>query len=210
MSFRAFGRYRRAMRMMAASLVLGFIGLGCRHAAPQEPSKPAVVVPRPPEIKATNSDSGLMMLWQVQMNQASAEVARKNYARAALLCAEALKTAGQFGPGDARLTTNLVYLAGIYQTENKSDLAEQTFKEAVTSREQAVGTNDPSLVMPLDTLANFYYFAERRYDLATPLCLRILQLVENASPRDDAEVEKRARAVAAVYRVQGQYAQAEP
>ena len=64
--------------------------------------------------------------------------------------------------------------------------------------------------MPLDNLANFYYFAEHRYDLATPLCLRILQLVEKTSPRDDAEVEKRARAVAAVYRIQGQYAQAEP
>ena len=201
------GRRRWATRMVVAVIVLGFIGLGCRHVVSPAQSKSSEVPRRPP---ATSVDTYSELIWVEQMKNAAAALHQKNYALAEHNCVEALKTAGKFGPADARLTTNLVYLAGIYQTENKSELAEQTFKEAITSREKAVGTNDPSLVMPMDTLANFYYFAERRYDLATPLCLRILQLVESASPQDDAEVEQRARAVAAVYRIQGQYAQAEP
>jgi tetratricopeptide (TPR) repeat protein len=207
MNFHVSERYRMALRMMAAGLAIGFIGLGCRHIEPPAQSKSSEV-PRRPEATPVDNDS--VLIWEEQMKNAAGALHQKAYALAEHHCVEALKTAGKFGPADPHLTTNLVYLAGIYQMENKSDLAEQTFKEAIASREKAVGTNDPSLVIPLDTLANFYYFAEHRYDLATPLCLRILQIVENASPRDDAEVEKRARAVATVYRIQGQYAQAEP
>ena len=196
-----------AMRLLAAVMAIGFIGLGCRHVEPLAQSKSSEV-PRRPEAVPVDNDLGL--IWEEQMKNAAGALNQKAYAMAEHHCVEALKTAGKFGPADPRLTTNLVYLAGIYQTENKSDLAERTFKEAIASREKAVGTNDPSLVMPLENLANFYYFAERQYDLATPLCLRILQIVESASPRDDVEVEKRARAVATVYRIQSQYAQAEP
>lgn len=195
------------MRTMTAVLVLGFIGLGCKHVETAGPSKPAGVV-RPPEAILVGNDAGL--IWEEQMKNAAGALQRKAYVQAEQSCVEALKTAGQFDPTDARLTTNLVFLAGIYQTENKSNLAEQTFKAAIASREKAIGTNSPDLVMPVESLANFYYFAEHRYDLATPLCLRILRMVENASPRDDAEVEKRARAVATVYRIQAQYSQAEP
>ena len=193
--------------MIATALAIGFAGLGCRQVESPAQSKSGAG-PRPPEAAIVGNDAGL--IWEEQMKNAAGALHQKAYAQAEQNCIAALKTAGQFDPADARLTTNLVYLAGIYQTENKSDLAGQTFKAAVASCEKAVGTNSPDLVMPLESLANFYYFAEHRYDLATPLCLRILQIVENTSPRDDAEVEKRARAVAAAYRSQGQYAQAEP
>jgi tetratricopeptide (TPR) repeat protein len=196
-----------AVRMIAAVMAIGFIGLGCQHVEPPAKSKPGEVAPRP---EATSVDNGSVLIWEEQMKNAAAALNEKAFAMAEHHCLEALKTAGKFSPADPRLTTNLVFLAGIYQTQNKSDLAEQTFKEALASREQAVGTNNPDLVMPLENLANFYYFAKHRYDLATPLCLRILQIVEKASPRDDAEVEKRARAVATVYRDQQLYAQAEP
>ena len=207
MSFHGFGQYRMAARMIAAIMTIGFIGLGCRHVETRVQPKQSEV-PRRPQTTHIATDSRL--IWEVQMDNAVAALRRKDYPQAELSCTEALKTAGQFGPADSCLTTNLTLLAQIYQMENKSDLAEQTLKEALASREKTVGTNDPGLVMPLDNLANFYYFAEHRYDLAAPLCLRILHLAENASPRDDAEVEKRARAVAVVYRLQGEYAQAEP
>ena len=203
-----------AARMIAAGLVLGFIGLGCRHVETREQSKEIREQPKQSEVphrpQATHMETDSRLIWEAQMDNAVAALRRKDYFQAELSCTEALKTAGQFGPADPCLTTNLTLLAQIYQMENKSDLAEQTLKEALASREKAVGTNDPSLVLPLDNLAKFYYFAEHRYDLAEPLCLRILQLVENISPRNDAEVEKRARAVAVVCRLQGQYAQAEP
>jgi tetratricopeptide (TPR) repeat protein len=193
--------------MIAAGLIFGFIGLGCRHVETPEQPKPGEIPHRP---QATHIETDSRLIWEAQMDNAVAALRRKDYSQAELSCNEAMKTAGQFSPADPCLTTNLTLLAQIYQRENKTELAGQMLKEALASREKAVGTNDPSLVMPLDNLAKFYYFSERRYDLATPLCLRILQLVENASPRDDAEVENRARAVAVVYRLQGQYAQAEP
>jgi tetratricopeptide (TPR) repeat protein len=200
-------KYRSTTRNIAATLVIGLIGLGGRHVEAQEQSKQNEIS-SPSEATASESDSG--PLWQEQMHNAANELNQKNYALAEQSCAEALKTAGQFGPTDARVVTNLVFLAGIYQTENKSDLAEKTFKAAIASGEKSLGPDAPDLVMPLEKLANFYYFVEHRYDLATPLCLRILHIVEQVSPPDDAEVIKRARAVAAVYRIQGEYANAEP
>ena len=214
MSFHGLRWYRTAARMIAAGLIFGFAGLGCRHVETREQPKEIreqpkqSEVPRRPQAAPVAADSRL--IWEAQMDNAVAALRRKDYSQAELSCNEALKTAGQFGPADSCLTTNLTLLAQIYQRQNKTELAGQTLAEALARREKAVGTNDPSLVMPLDNLAKFYYFAEHRYDLATPLCLRILQLVEKTSPRDDAEVENRARAVAVVYRLQGQYAQAEP
>ena len=207
MSFHEFIRiYLLARRNLAAPLAMGLISLGCWRVEAQE-SKPDEV-PHRPDTALGDNDSGL--LWQEQMHDAWSALNQKDYGMAEQSCKEALKTAGKLGPTDGRVTTNLIFLAGIYQMENKPDLAEQTFKTAIASREKAGDTNAPDLVMPLEKLANFYYFAEHRYDLATPVCLRILQIVEKASPRDAAEIIKRARAVAAVYRIQAQYAKAEP
>ena len=203
-------KHRLAGRIMALLLTLGWLGAGCKHVAPPAPATASTPRSQPAATPAENVDDVSRVLWDEQMKSAASALHQKYYALAEQNCLDALKTAGKFSTTDLRLTTNMVYLAGIYQTENKSDLAEQTFKAAVAACEQAVGTSHPSLVMPLDTLANFYYFAEHRYDLATPVCLRILQIVANAPSRDDAEVEKRARAVATVYRVQSQFAQAEP
>ena len=211
MQFNALKKYRRAMRIMALLLTLGGFGVGCKHAAPPAPASASAASSAAPAQATTSlGDDVAAVLWDQQMKSAASALHQKYYALAEQNCLDALKTAGKFGPTDLRSTTNLVYLAGVYQTENKSELAGQTFQAAIAACEQAVGTNHPSLVMPLDTLANFYYFAEHRYDLAAPLCLRILHLVEQAPARDDAEVEQRARAVATVYRVQGQFAQAEP
>jgi len=208
MNFHNFERkYHSTTRKLAAALAIGLIGLGGRHVEAQEQSKQNQIS-RPSEATASESDSGL--LWQEQMHNAANELNQKHYALAEQSCTAALKTAGQFGPTDARVATNLVFLAGIYQTENKSDLAEKTFQAAVASGEKSLGPEAPDLVMPLEKLANFYYFARQRYDLATPVCLRILHIVEQVSPPDDVEVIKRARAVAAVYRIQEEYANAEP
>ncbi len=196
-----------AGRNLAAALAIGIIALACRDMNAQEQSKQDEV-PRRPAAVAGDSDAGL--LWQEQMHNAWVAMNQKAYAMAEQSCKEALKTAGTLGPTDAHVTTNLIFLAGIYQMENEPDLAEKAFQSAIASREKAVGPDSLDLVMPLEKLANYYYFAERRYDLATPLCLKILHIVEKASPQDEAEVIKRARAVAAVYRIQGQYAKAEP
>ena len=199
--------------MIAAGLIFSFLGLGCRHVETQEQPKTAAEQPQRSEVPSrppAHTETDPRLIWQAQMDDAISAMRRKVYPQAELSCGEALKTAGQFGPADPCLATNLALMAQIYQMENKSDLAGQALQEALASREKTAGTNDPALIMPLNNLANFHYFVEHRYDLAAPLCLRILRIVENESPRDDAEVETRARAVAVVYRLQGQYAQAEP
>ena len=123
------------------------------------------------------------------MHDAWSAMNQKDYRLAEQSCQEALKTAGKLGPTDAHVVTNLVFLAGIYQMENKPDLAEKAFQSPPSpAGRRRSGRMRPDLVWPLDKLANFYYFAEHRYDLATPLCLRILHIVEQASPRDDANL----------------------
>ncbi|MBC8096914.1 MAG: tetratricopeptide repeat protein, partial [Akkermansiaceae bacterium] len=172
-----------APQIIAVSLALVFLGPGCRQV--DHAPLPAKVETPAPRLQATAPvDEGARQLWQELMNNASGAMSQKSFAEAQLNCAEAWKIASQFPRTDPCLITNMVLMAQIYQAENKFDAAEHTFKEAISFREKLVGTNDPSLVMPLESLANFYYFAQHRYDLATPLCLRILKLVENASPPD--------------------------
>jgi tetratricopeptide (TPR) repeat protein len=192
--------YHRVIRHLAGVLLVACIGLGCWRVEAQDAS--------PSDAASSESDDAA--LWQEQMHDAWSAMNQKDYRLAEQSCQEALKTAEKLGPTDAHVVTNLIFLAGIYQMESKPDLAEKAFQSAIASREKAVGQDAPDLVWPLDKLANFYYFAEHRYDLATPVCLRILHIVEQASPRDTAELINRARAVAAVYRMQGQYASAEP
>lgn len=187
---------RRLRRQHLPVLALMLAGPAGGAGVAQEPPKP------------DPASAGL--LWQEQMHTAWDAFNQKNYARAEQSCREALNTAGQMTPPDGRVATNLVFLAEICQSENKSDLTGQYLQAAVASGEKVFGPAGAALVMPLEKLANYYYFAQQRYDLAAPICLRILRIVEQATPPDNAEIIKRARAVAAVYRVQSQFASAEP
>jgi tetratricopeptide (TPR) repeat protein len=165
-------------------------------------------VPRSAEAVLPDRDAAL--LWQKLMFSAGAALNRRDYSLAESNCVEALKIAAKLGPTDLHQTSNLVFQARIYLQEQRLDLAEQSFKAAVASCEKAIGTNAPGLVMPLENLGNFYCLVEHRFDLATPLFLRMLDVVKQASPQDNVEVRRRAQAVGDVYRAQGQFAQAEP
>lgn len=195
------------MRVIAAIMAVGFIGAGCGRVAPQKPSQPEPV-PRNAEAALPDRDAALS--WQKLMFSAGAAMNRRDYSQAESNCTEALKIAAKLGPTDLHQTSNLVFQARIYLQEQRIDLAEQSFKAAVASCEKAIGTNAPGLAMPLENLGNFYCLVERRFDLATPLVLRILDVVKQASPPDNVEVRRRSQAVGDVYRAQGLYAQAEP
>ncbi len=193
--------------MIAAVVAIGFIGAGCGRVAPKEPSQPEAM-PRRAEVAPADENAALS--WQKLMFSAGAALNRRDYSQAESNCAEALKIAGKLGPTDLHQTSNLVFQARIYLQEQRLDLAEQTFKAAVASCEKAIGTNAPGLAMPLENLGNFYCLVEHRFDLATPVFLRILDVVKQASPPDNVEVRRRAQAVGDVYRAQGLYPQAEP
>jgi tetratricopeptide (TPR) repeat protein len=187
--------------MFLATVLLGLMG----HAGSALEIKNDAGSPKSPPLLDQAEIAGL---WQEQMHTAWNALHEKNWQQAEQICLEALATAGQFGPGDGHLVTNFDFLAEIYQSENKSEAAEKAFKSALACGEKTFGPNAPDLVVPLEKLANFYYFVERRYDLATPLCLKILAIME-ASPHDDIDLIKRFRAVAVLYRTQDRFDQAE-
>ena len=192
---------------MTAIIVIGFIGGACGRATPIESPQPEAV---PHRTEVVPADENAALSWQKLMFSAGAAMIQRDYSLAESNCAEALKIAAKMGPTDLHQTSNLVFQARIFMQEQRIDLAEQAFKAAVVSCEKAVGTNAPGLVMPLENLGNFYCLVEHRFDLATPLFLRILDVVKQASPPDNVEVRRRSQAVGDVYRAQSQFAQAEP
>jgi len=126
------------------------------------------------------------------------------------ICSEAMNMTGQGSPGDTRPAKTYMLMGEIHRWGKRIDLAEESYKQAVTSCEKAVGSNHPDMTIPLDALANFYYFTLNRYDLVAPLYQRILNIVENQPDRNDREAAIRARNLAEVYLLQKQYEQAEP
>jgi tetratricopeptide (TPR) repeat protein len=160
------------------------------------------------------ADSSLAMKdaaqqWE-QLMADSAQVMRDNVSESVRLCDEAQNVARQFGPTDTRLSQSQILRARIYLWEKKNDLAEQTFKLAITSCEKAVGSNNVVLVYPLSSLANFYSSDVSRNDLALPLFQRILNIVENTPDRNNRDVIMWSRDLGMIYQQMGRYAEAEP
>jgi tetratricopeptide (TPR) repeat protein len=160
---------------------------------------------RPDEAKALRQS----FQWQMLMYQS--QRARRSGALddAERLAGQALDLAGNFGPADACLAKSQVQMAEIYRQQGKTDLAEQTYKHAIASYEKAAGTNNPDLIMPLESLANFYYNTKVQYDQVASLYQRILNIVQAAPAPNPLEVARWQRNLADVYRLQNQNALAE-
>lgn len=148
--------------------------------------------------------------WQQLMTGTVKALRANNVAEAVRLSDEAVSMAGKFGPTDTRLSQSQVLRAEVYMWQKKNDLAEQTFKLAIASCEKAAGSNSLTLVHPLSSLANFYYFVAVRYDQVIPLFERILNLVENAPQRNNRDIIMWSRNLGMVYQQMGRYAQGEP
>ncbi len=148
--------------------------------------------------------------WEQLMTDTAKALRANNVAESVRLCDEAMDLAGKFGPTDTRLSQSQVLRAEVYLWQKKKDLAEQTFKLAIASCEKAVGSNDVALVHPLSSLANYYYYVAVRYDLVVPLFQRILNIVENASARNNRDIIMWSRNLGMLYQQMGQYAKGEP
>src|ERR1043165_3176260 len=105
----------------------------------------------------TSSSAENSARWEQLMSDAPKAIKlSKNVPQAIQLCEEAITLARTFGSNDTHLSKSQILRAEIYQWEKKYDLAEQTFKLAIVSCENAVGTNDIALVDPLSSLASYY------------------------------------------------------
>jgi tetratricopeptide (TPR) repeat protein len=149
--------------------------------------------------------------WEQLMTDTTRSLRVSNNVSGAMqLCEEALNIAGNFGPNDLRLSKSQVLRAEVYLWERKNDLAEQTFKLAISSCEKAAGSNDIALIDPLSSLANFYLSGVPRYDEVVPLYRRVLDIVQNAPVKNSRDIIMWSRNLGMIYQQMGRYAEAEP
>jgi tetratricopeptide (TPR) repeat protein len=147
--------------------------------------------------------------WRVLMYDSSHALRLNNLPEAEKLAREAVKLAGGFGSTDTRLSKSQVQMAEVYRGQGKKDLAEQTYQEAIASCEKAVGSKSRDLILPLQSLANFYEYTDVRYDQVASLYLRILAIVQAAPASDPMEAAEWERNLADVYQLGKQSTQAE-
>ncbi|HLX69013.1 MAG TPA: tetratricopeptide repeat protein [Verrucomicrobiae bacterium] len=148
--------------------------------------------------------------WQQLITDTTKALRANQLPDAIHLCEQALTLSTTFGPTNTAYSRTQVLRAEVYLWENKKDLAEQTFKQAVASCEKAAGTNSVEVVHPLSSLANFYYFVTRQYDRVTPIFERILNIVQADPKRTDRDVIMWSRNLGMIYQQTGNYAKAEP
>lgn len=149
-------------------------------------------------------------VWDTAMNAAVRELKSNHLAEAITLCEQALTIARELGPRDTHLSRSLVLRAEIAMWEKKNDRAEALFHEAIEVCERALGKDNPELVHPLSSLANYYYFVAPQYEKVAGLFERVLAIVEHAPQRDEHQVIMWSRNLGLVYQQLRQYERAEP
>jgi tetratricopeptide (TPR) repeat protein len=125
-------------------------------------------------------------------------------------CTRAMKMLGETGTEDLRLVKTYMLMGEIYRWENKFNLAEQSFKKSVIICEKSIGKDHPDMIIPIESLANFYYYTLIDYDKVASLYERIFNIIGKISGSDNNQLAIRARNLADVYSLLGRYAQAEP
>jgi tetratricopeptide (TPR) repeat protein len=126
------------------------------------------------------------------------------------LCVQALKMLNKAGKGDIRLVKTYMLMGEVYRWESKYDLAEESYKQAIVVCEKVAGKDHADMVIPLESLANFYYYTLVDYNKVISLQERILSIVRKTAGNDNTQLAIRARNLADTYSLSGLYSQAEP
>jgi len=108
------------------------------------------------------------------------------------------------------LSQSQVLRAEVYLWKRKNDLAEKTFKLAISSCENAVGSNNVALIDSLSSLANFYLRAVPRYDEVVPFVPAHLAIIRSAPVKNYRDIVMWSRNLGAIYQQMGRYAEGEP
>ena len=169
--------------------------------------------------------------WKKHLTAAESADQQGRYAQAEQLYLAALQEAEKFGPSDLRLATSLNKIASLYCLRFRYAEAEPLLQRALRTAEKALGPEHPDLAYHLSNLA-VIYSAQGKYAEAEPLLQRALRISEktlgpehlpaHASPAHAFDVLYPPAGVlcagivlfldnlAAVYKEQGKYAEAEP
>jgi tetratricopeptide (TPR) repeat protein len=125
-------------------------------------------------------------------------------------CKQAMKMLNEAGKEDIRLVKTYMLMGEVCRWESKHDLAEGFYKQAIVLCEKVAGKDHPDMIIPLESLANFYYYTIADYNKVIPLQERILSIIRKTPGADSYQLAVRARNLADVYALSGLYPQAEP
>ncbi|HEU5080588.1 MAG TPA: tetratricopeptide repeat protein [Opitutaceae bacterium] len=181
---------RNIFRQLLAVSLLGFFSA----------ATPASAIPLRPEIEH----------WQEKMTASMQALKSNQFAEAVRLNEEAIELASHLDSTDIHLARSQVQRAELYLWAKQYDKAEDMFNVAIATCERAAGPDNPELVHPLSSLANFYYYVRPHYDRVAKLFERILHIVEHTSPPEIREVILWSRNLGTIYQQLGDYARAEP
>jgi tetratricopeptide (TPR) repeat protein len=185
-------KYRLLFILVICILGIAAIGIGL--------SKQAVK-----QVSPENSESWeeLTVKTVEAMKSAKPEEAEK-------FCKQAMKMLSEGGKEDIRLVKTYILMGEVYRWESKHNLAEEFYKQAILLCEKVAGKDHPDMIIPLESLANFYYYTQVDYNKVIPLQERILNIIRKAPGTDSYQLAVRARNLADVYALSGLYPQAEP
>lgn len=147
--------------------------------------------------------------WEEVVARAKQAMDHDALAEAERHCNEALALLEGADGSDLRVAKTLLLSAQIYRAQQNGALAEQRFKGAIASAEAAVGPRSPELLPPLENLASFYFLVRQRYDLALPLCERMLDLLRAEPHPDLREIARQTSNLAGIHEKLERYEEAE-
>jgi tetratricopeptide (TPR) repeat protein len=125
-------------------------------------------------------------------------------------CKQAMKMLKEAGKEDIRLVKTYMLMGEVYRWESKYAQAEEFYKQAIVLCEKVAGKDHPDMLIPLESLANFYYYTLVDYNKVASLYERILNIVTGIHDYDNNQLAIRTRNLADVYCLSGRYSEAEP
>ena len=124
---------------------------------------------------------------------------------------EAFQTAIDRGaaPDNESLSTNLSYLALLYESQGRYEAAEPLYVQALELSQRLLGQAHPAVASSLNNLAGLYE-SQGRYEAAEPLYVQALELSQRLLGQAHPAVATSLNNLAELYRSQGRYEAAEP
>lgn len=143
----------------------------------------------------------------VQVDRAFHSYNTKHFDEAKSAFESALKVAKQNGDKDPNIGTCYNGLALIAESQSKNDEAADLFRKALSSKEAAVGVDDPALFNIIMNLAKFDLSTAKNDD-AEALFKRAIAITEKAKGPDDKDIALASNSLAMLYQREKKYHEA--
>jgi tetratricopeptide (TPR) repeat protein len=123
---------------------------------------------------------------------------------------EAMKLLRNSGKEDMRMVKTYMLMGEIYRWDKNPGQAEEFYQQAVALCRNISGSDHPDMIIPLEALANFYYYTSINHKKVAELYKEILDIAEKRNPKDETEIAIRAVNLGDIYQLLNEYEKAEP